>query len=347
MVSTARRRCPHIAQWQRRIGFHDRMVNGLPGFDSLKKLVGDRFGISHRIIQGPRQTYQGTHTLNLRTINMLQAAGHRLGANCTFVVSKGSYTGPDSASQGTHAGGGAVDISVRPENRCGRRIGKMVKALRKVGFAAWFRNWSGNEHIHASAISDPSMATEVTFPGWLDTRDQIASWAQGLDGLNTPGVAPMTRLPLQCGRSTSASSLVVELVLVALAGPGLGAEAALEAAGAHAGRRAARLRVAGAAALGRAVAVAARLDALGLALLLREVRRPRRVAEAALLVAAREVVQLVERAGLARRCRRPGRRPCAGGPARCRAAGRRARRRGPRPRRSAHDTRASGVGRTE
>ena len=24
-----------------------------------------------------------------------------------------------------------------------------------VGFAAWFRNWSGNEHIHAVAISDP------------------------------------------------------------------------------------------------------------------------------------------------------------------------------------------------
>ena len=185
-----------FATWQRRLGFHDRMVNGLPGHDALKKLVRPRFGISHKVIQGPRLSYQG-HTLNLRTINMLQAAGKRLRPNCVLTVSKGSYTGPDSSSQGTHAGGGAVDISVRPENRCGRRIGRMVKALRKVGFAAWFRNWSGNEHIHASAISDPSMATEVTFPGWLDTRDQIASWAQGLDGLNTPGIAPMTRLPLQ------------------------------------------------------------------------------------------------------------------------------------------------------
>ena len=53
---------------------------------------------------------------------------------------------------------------------------------------------------------------------------------------------------------------------------------------------------------------------LGSPALLREVRRPRRVAEAALLVATREVVQLVERAGLARRCRPPGRRPCAGAP---------------------------------
>ena len=66
----------------------------------------------------------------------------------------------------------------------------------------------------------------------------------------------------------------------------------------HAGRRAAGLRIAGAAALRRAVAVAARLHALGLPALLGEVRRPRRVAEAALLVAAREVVELVERSGL-------------------------------------------------
>src|SRR5687767_6887121 len=89
---------------------------------------------------------------------------------------------------------------------------------------------------------------------------------------------------------------VVELVYVALARAGLGAEAALHPAQVHAGRRAARLRVAGAAALRGAVAVAARLDALGLALLLGEVRRPRRVAEAPLLVAARELQQLVERA---------------------------------------------------
>jgi hypothetical protein len=75
-------------------------------------------------------------------------------------------------------------------------------------------------------------------------------------------------------------------VLVALAGPGLGAEAALRGAEVDAGRRAARLRVAGTAALRRAVGVAAGLDPLGLALLLGEVRRPRGVAEPFLLVAA-------------------------------------------------------------
>src|SRR6185295_8750238 len=90
----------------------------------------------------------------------------------------------------------------------------------------------------------------------------------------------------------------LELLLVSLTGPRLRAEAALQAAGRHAGRRAARLRVAGAAAVGRAVAVAARLNALGLALLLGEVRRPRRVADALLLVAAGELEQRIERAGV-------------------------------------------------
>src|SRR4051812_24770425 len=91
---------------------------------------------------------------------------------------------------------------------------------------------------------------------------------------------------------------LLELVLVALAGPGLRAEPALEPAGPHAGWRAAGLRVARATALGRAVAVAARLHALGLPALLGEVRRPWRVPEAFLLVAPRELEQRLQRAGV-------------------------------------------------
>src|SRR5918995_485476 len=83
--------------------------------------------------------------------------------------------------------------------------------------------------------------------------------------------------------------LVVELVLVPLAGPGLGAEAALESSRPHAGWWAARLGVADASALSRPVPVAARLDALGLAPLLWEMRRPGRVSEASLLVATGEL----------------------------------------------------------
>src|SRR5215207_5764884 len=92
--------------------------------------------------------------------------------------------------------------------------------------------------------------------------------------------------------------LVVELVLVPLAGPGLGAEAALESRRPHAGRWAARLGVADASALNGPFPVAARLDALGLALLLWEMRRPGGVSETTLLVAPGELEQLLERAGL-------------------------------------------------
>src|SRR4051794_1736471 len=96
---------------------------------------------------------------------------------------------------------------------------------------------------------------------------------------------------------SSRSYSVVEFVLVALPRPRLGAEAPLQPAGGHARRRPAGLRIAGAPAVARR-AVAARLHALGLALLLGEVRRPGRVAETARLVAAREVVQRLERARL-------------------------------------------------
>src|SRR5215211_1733361 len=87
----------------------------------------------------------------------------------------------------------------------------------------------------------------------------------------------------------SSSSGFIELVLVALAGARLGAEAALQPARADAWRRAAGLRVAGAAAVGRSLAVAAAAS---------EVRRPWCDAQALLLVAPREVVQRVERAGV-------------------------------------------------
>src|SRR4051812_29894680 len=96
----------------------------------------------------------------------------------------------------------------------------------------------------------------------------------------------------------SSWSVVIELAFVALAGARLGAEAALQAAGAHAGRRAAGLWLGGAAAVRGAVLVAARLRPLGLGVAFGEARWPRSVPRAALLLAARAVVRRVERAGV-------------------------------------------------
>jgi peptidoglycan hydrolase-like protein with peptidoglycan-binding domain len=178
------------AAWQRRLGFSGLGASGMPGETSLKRLAGRRFNVVRVVRPGSRRAWSGV-TLDGRTIRMLKAAGRLVRRGCVLDVTKGSYTGPDSSSQATHAGGGAIDLSVR--TLCGRSIKRVVRSLRRVGFAAWYRNWSGNQHIHAIAISDPDMATETAFPGWFDAREQIVGWAQGKDGLNGATTGSMTR----------------------------------------------------------------------------------------------------------------------------------------------------------
>ncbi|HEX5621761.1 MAG TPA: peptidoglycan-binding domain-containing protein [Solirubrobacteraceae bacterium] len=179
------------AAWQRRLGYSGIDANGMPGETSLKQLVAPRFTVRHPVRPGERKSYSSV-ILNARTLNMLRAAAHRIGPNCVFDPTKGSFTGPDSSSEATHAGGGAVDLSVRPGTLCGKRPKGVVRQLRKVGFAAWYRAWPDNHHIHAVAISDPQMATEIAFPGWFDMREQVVGFAQGKDGTNAAVVGPMT-----------------------------------------------------------------------------------------------------------------------------------------------------------
>jgi peptidoglycan hydrolase-like protein with peptidoglycan-binding domain len=179
------------AAWQRRLGYSGLDANGMPGETSLKRLAGRRFSVTRVVRPGGRRAWSGV-TLNGRTIRMLKAAGHLVGGRrCVLDATKGSYTGPDNSSEATHAGGGAVDLSIR--TRCGRSIKRVVRSLRRVGFAAWFRNWSGNQHIHAVAISDPDMADEIAFPGWFDMREQVVGYAQRKDGLNGATTGEMTR----------------------------------------------------------------------------------------------------------------------------------------------------------
>ena len=178
------------ARWQRRLGYSGLDASGIPGETSLKRLAGRRFDVTRVVRPGDRRVWSGV-TLNVRTIRMLRAAGRQLRRGCVLDATKGSYTGPDGSSQATHAGGGAVDLSVR--TRCGRPIRRVVRSLRRVGFAAWYRNWPGNQHIHAVAISDPDIATETAFPGWFDAREQIVAYAQRKNGLNGATTGPMPR----------------------------------------------------------------------------------------------------------------------------------------------------------
>ncbi len=184
------------ARWQRSLGYSGLDASGMPGLTSLQRLG---LSVNHVVSAGERRSYSGV-TLDTRTIRMVKAAGKLLGPNCVFDVTKGSYTGPDSSSAATHAGGGALDLSVRDGARCGRTAPKMRNAMKRVGFAAWWRHtgsYVNNKHIHAVAISDPDMATEIAFPGNFDMREQIVAWAQKKDGLSAATAGPMVRGGLQ------------------------------------------------------------------------------------------------------------------------------------------------------
>lgn len=111
-----------------------------------------------------------THQALLATEKRL---GYRPGS---LTVVQGSYNaGGVSASAGTHDGGGAVDLTAQNwEDK--------VRALRAVGFAAWYRPaipglWGA--HIHAILIGNEKLSSGA--------KNQVASYYRGRDGLAGDG----------------------------------------------------------------------------------------------------------------------------------------------------------------
>lgn len=107
--------------------------------------------------------------LNRRTYAMLENAASLYGGEIDILASaltQGSYTRQVSASFGTHAGGGAVDLSVMRANTYNvlwEEIPPLLQALRIAGFAAWLRDldelYLGSPiHIHAIAIGDRDLS---------------------------------------------------------------------------------------------------------------------------------------------------------------------------------------------
>ena len=167
------------ANWQRRLGYSGLGANGLPGETSLRKLGAGHFRVMRVVTIGPHISVGSGVVLNRRTNRMKKAAGSRIRQHfsCTITVVQGSYNaGGVGASAGTHDGGGALDVSV---NRgCGLHHRATVRALREVGFAAWYRPtipgvWT--HHIHAIAVSDPDLASGA--------QDQVVDYYHGRDGL--------------------------------------------------------------------------------------------------------------------------------------------------------------------
>ena len=127
-------------------------------------------------------------TLNTRTYAMLQhAAALYIGEiDILTAITQGSYTDAVDASFGTHAGGGAVDISVL---RAGTytilwdEIEPLIRALRTAGFAAWLRDLDALSpgspiHIHAIAIGDQ----ELSYTAQQQVYSDFGYFA-GMDGL--------------------------------------------------------------------------------------------------------------------------------------------------------------------
>lgn len=145
------------SQYQKSLGYTGIDASGLPGKTSLEKLGASRYTVTSAVSAGSRVAYRGV-TINTRTKAMLLAAEKIAGF--TVSLTQGSYNpGGVDASAGTHDGGGAMDISVSGMSAATRTT--LLKALRNVGFAAWYRTPDQGfaYHIHAMAVSDPDLSS--------------------------------------------------------------------------------------------------------------------------------------------------------------------------------------------
>ncbi|MFF5110470.1 peptidoglycan-binding protein [Streptosporangium sp. NPDC000509] len=167
-----------FAKFQRSLGFTGLAANGLPGKASLTKLGAGRFKVTNVVGPGGRVSFGGG-VVNTRTRSMLVEANRLLGRD--LVLLQGSYNrGGDPTSAGTHDGGGAVDISVKGMSSATRTAA--VRALRRVGFAAWLRSPAQADwpwHIHAVAINDTDLSGQA--------QNQVGDYYLGLNGLSGRG----------------------------------------------------------------------------------------------------------------------------------------------------------------
>jgi len=135
-------------------------------------------------------------TIDQRTLEMLIHAQELYGGEIdvtSWAITQGSYTNEVSASFGTHAGGGAVDLAVVRKNTytvLWDDVDPLLHALRVSGFAAWLRDYGelykdSPIHIHAIAIGDKELSQPA--------QDQLtgdAGYFRGLSGLPTANGIP-------------------------------------------------------------------------------------------------------------------------------------------------------------
>jgi GH24 family phage-related lysozyme (muramidase)/peptidoglycan hydrolase-like protein with peptidoglycan-binding domain len=167
------------ARYQASLGFKGLDANGLPGKTSLTALRKGRYTVVRPVDPGPRTTWRG-QKFNQRTKAMLVEAERRADTKLAFY--QGSWSDAP-ASAGTHRGGAAADIKTAGMSK--QKVEQVVRELRTVGFAAWFRpagKVSKVAHIHAIALADSSMH--------IAAAKQAGDYYEGGDGLRGPGRDP-------------------------------------------------------------------------------------------------------------------------------------------------------------
>lgn len=117
-----------------------------------------------------------TKTVDARTRYLLGLVEQKLGFG--LYCYQGSYNAGVEQSGGTHDGGGAVDLSIRPLNGSTNRAEDIVRVLRQHGFAAWWRkpsqgDWS--DHIHAVECGNRMLSDSA--------RWQVDEYRSGRNGL--------------------------------------------------------------------------------------------------------------------------------------------------------------------
>jgi len=136
------------------------------------------------------------HHINARTYEMLEYAQTFYSGPIDLVgdaITQGSYTSAVAESFGTHAGGGAVDLSVMAPGSytiLHDDIEPLIWALRLAGFAAWYRDFDdlypgSPVHIHAIAIGDRELSNAA--------RAQLTGphgYFLGFDGLPSDNSIP-------------------------------------------------------------------------------------------------------------------------------------------------------------
>ncbi len=119
-----------------------------------------------------------------RTFVMLGQAEEIAGHAGRLRVIRGGYEQDNGRGAHPPKGGGVVDLVI--EGAEPKDLVKMVAALRRVGFAAWYRPDRTIPHIHAVAIGDRELGPAAQW--------QIKSYFQGRDGRSRCGEDPHRRL---------------------------------------------------------------------------------------------------------------------------------------------------------